>query len=151
MGFYLHTLKLRAEARSEFKEKVKTSLADPALDIFEWDAIKNIVTWEEEGKEFWLKGQLYDVVAQKSIDGKKYIYCLNDAKEEQIVEQQLKITSNANSSGKNHKTLKFSLPNFILLSNKVKPVASNERLKFSFKEVKEHLQYYDPAFPPPRV
>jgi len=151
MGFYLHTLKLREEARSEFKEKIKTSLANRALDIFEWEAIKNIVSWEEEGKEFWLKGQLYDVVMQKSIGSKKYIYCLNDAKEEQIVEQQSKITSNANSSGENHKTLKFNLPDFILLLNEVKPVAANEGLKFSFKKVKEHLQYYDPAFPPPKV
>ncbi len=83
MGFYLHSLKLRAEAKFEFKEKVKTSLAEYDLDIFELNVIKNSVTWEEEGKEFWLKGQLYDVVVQKTINGKKYIYCLNDTKEEQ--------------------------------------------------------------------
>ncbi len=106
MGFYLHAIKLRAEARFEFKEKLEASIAEFDLDIFEWNAIKESVSWEEEGKEFWLKGQLYDVVTQKTVNGKKYIYCLNDTKEEQIVEQQLKLTSNSNSSDKNHKTIK---------------------------------------------
>ncbi len=65
MGFYLHAIKLRAEARFEFKEKLEASIAGFDLDIFEWNAIKESVSWEEEGKEFWLKGQLYDVVTQK--------------------------------------------------------------------------------------
>jgi hypothetical protein len=151
MGFYLHTLKLRAEARSEFKEKIKTSLISPDVDVFEWNAIKHNIRWEEEGEEFWLKGQLYDVLTQKTIDGKKYLYCLNDAKEEQVVEQQLKVISNSNSSDKNLKTLKFSLPDFLLFRSDEKQVATINNAKVFFKNVKELLQYSSPTSPPPEA
>jgi hypothetical protein len=150
MGYLLHTLKLREEAKTEFKEKMKASLPDSAFTMFEWQAVKTKVNWEEEGKEFWLNGQLYDVVMQKTVNGKKYVYCLNDEKEEQIVEQQLKLTNNANSSGKNLKTVKFSLPDFILFADDGKAAAINKSGKHSFKNNRELFQYYEPSLPPPQ-
>jgi hypothetical protein len=91
------------------------------------------------------------VVTQKTVNGKKYIYCLNDTKEEQIVEQQLKLTSNSNSSDKNHKTIKFSLPDFLLFPDDVEAVAAIKPVKYSFKKNKELRRYFRPALPPPQA
>ena len=151
MGFYLHSLKLREEARFEFREKVKTSSTNAALDIFEWDAIKNSVRWEEKDEEFWLKGQLYDVVTQKTIGGKKYIYCLNDTKEEKIIEQQLKLSSSANSGAKDHKTTKFSLPDVLLAPVGEQCSSVSDPSKWRSQKTKEILQYREPAIPPPQA
>ena len=151
MGYYLHALAMREEAKTEFKEKMKASLMDTALDIFECNVIKNKVSWEDEGKEFWLNGQLYDVVMQKIINGKKLIYCLQDKKEEQVIEQQLKLTNNANSSGKNLKTVKFSLPDFILFPNHTKGAAINKPVRYSLIKSRELAQDLKPVSPPPQA
>lgn len=82
------------------------------------DAGKNAaeIVWEEKDREFYLDGLLYDVVAIKKVDGRTLIYCLNDTKEEQLLEQGASAISEAFSPGKKQKlpgTFKFHLPDFI--------------------------------------
>ena len=41
--------------------------------------------WEEDGKEFYQDGQLYDVVKSVVKDGNTILYCINDKEEEVLL------------------------------------------------------------------
>ena len=149
---FIYTIQ-QEEAKEEAKEKLLALLPDAALKMI--DANEHEIKWEEEGKEFYLYGQLYDVAKVKIINGKKILYCLNDKKEEQV----LKDLSNSVQSGTDQNTnnkpgqhlVKFQLADFILFTEKITTVYQPARQKhvdgtaaivYTIKEVNT---------PPPKV
>jgi hypothetical protein len=67
-----HLIKEQAE-----QQLLSTISDDQFEQINADDNLKNIV-WEEEGKEFFLNGQMYDVAKKEIVNGKTILYCLND-------------------------------------------------------------------------
>jgi hypothetical protein len=69
------------------------------------------IEWVEKGREIMLEEELYDVVKTKTVNGKTYLYCLNDKEETQVLKKfskAVKSRSNSSSSGKTAKqVLKF--------------------------------------------
>lgn len=57
--------------------------------------------WEREGKEFWYKGKLYDIVRSEKKDGVIHYYCIDDTAEthlhHQLVESIKKQTNGTDS------------------------------------------------------
>ena len=43
--------------------------------------------WQDEGRECWFKGHLYDVVRQKAVSGRTYAFCMDDEKEAALIER----------------------------------------------------------------
>ena len=73
-------------------------LPESSLEVIAGDQ-KNII-WEEEGKEFSLNGLLYDVVKTRIMDGKIFIYCVNDAKEEELLRDLARAAAAGNAASK---------------------------------------------------
>ena len=153
MGYYFHSLGKREEAKSEFEQKLSSLISDTDCIRFQWNEISNKIHWEENGKEFWLNNKLYDVVKQKHVNGKSYLYCLADEKEEQIVHKQVELTKgNANYPAKNSKTSRFNIPDFILANDEADVCASiYVPATLCYYHTQEMLQYYDPTSPPPQA
>ena len=105
-----HELKERAEAQ------LLSTINDDQFEQVNEDDNRGNIIWEEEGKEFSLNGQLYDVAKKQVVNGKTILYCLNDKKEEQLIGEMIrKERSNADntSSNKDGKhTIKFQLSDF---------------------------------------
>lgn len=81
------------------------------------DASDQAIRWEEEGKEFYLHGELYDIAKKETSNGKTMLYCINDAKEEELVKKMLKDTQTQNEQqgNKNGKhSLKTGIHDFTL-------------------------------------
>jgi len=86
-------------------------IPESSMKIFDAEANKHDIIWQEEGKEFLLQGKMYDVAKTKIVDGKTYHYCVSDIKEDQVLQNR----SNAVRSGLeqnpgnnfNHNTVKF--------------------------------------------
>jgi hypothetical protein len=71
------------------------------------------IQWEEEGKEFSLNGEMYDVVKVKHEGEKEYLLCLSDKKEAKVLEtlEKLVKSDNENSTGSGkHTGNKIILP-----------------------------------------
>jgi len=88
--FVIFKLK-QIEVKEEATEKIASNLHDNELEIFtiNIEEFKNggsNIIWEEKGKEFRYEDKLYDVVRIKYADGKIQLFCLNDKKEENIIE-----------------------------------------------------------------
>jgi hypothetical protein len=154
MGYYFHSLSKRQEAKNEFEQKLKSTLPANAYTKFDWNVIKYKVEWEEDGKEFWLNGQLYDVAYKQVVDGKTFLICLSDNKEEQIVEQQMKLTANntCNTTGKNSHLTQVNFPDIILTDLHVfsAPRIVTET-KFPGCITALHTLFIEPAFLPPQA
>lgn len=64
------------------REEVLAGVPDSYLKMIEYNSD---IKWEEDGKEFSLKGKFYDVVRITKNNGKTFLYCLKDENEEQLV------------------------------------------------------------------
>ena len=106
------------------------ALPESSLEIIDADINTNNIEWEEEGKEFYLHGEMYDVARVKKINGKTLIYCLNDKKEEQVLQDLAKAVqsgSDQNANGKPGQHLvKFHLADLNILSTEKISVAVNQ-------------------------
>lgn len=115
MGYQIVYLIQQYELKEQAERVLLSKLND---DLFEKiDAATPGLVWEEEGKEFHLKGQLYDVAKSTTRNGVKILYCINDKNEDLLIENFLKDfkTAKDNSSDKNtsHSLKLISLQGFI--------------------------------------
>ena len=108
------------EIKEEVKQQLLASLPETALDIVDAESNKDAIDWEEEGREFYLHGQMYDVAFTKKVNGRILIYCLNDKREDKLLKDLNKLLyGNTNKPGSNHPAqqgIKFQSPDFILLA-----------------------------------
>lgn len=90
------------------------------LDVIDADINKNNIDWEDEGREFYLHGRLYDVAYTRTVNGRTFIYCLNDTKEEKLLANLVKISGNqVDQNGGNpagDHMVKFHSPDLILFT-----------------------------------
>jgi hypothetical protein len=89
--------------------------------VFDAGANKKDIIWEEKGKEFSLDGDLYDVAKTKIINGKTFLYCINDKKEEQVLQDRSNAVKsgteqNANTNKQGNHSVKFQMNDYILSS-----------------------------------
>lgn len=56
----------------------------------------NTFYWEEDN-EFHYRGKMYDVISKKIIGEKLYITCINDSKEEELIDLYISITKKENN------------------------------------------------------
>ena len=84
-------------SKIEMMERIRSFASVDELVKIE---MNNNIRWEEKGKEFSMNGELFDVVRTKTINGKTILYCLNDTKEQQIINEYNNQTKNNSSTGK---------------------------------------------------
>ncbi len=121
------------EIKEEVKQQLLASLPETALDIIDAESNKEDIDWKEEGREFYLYDQMYDVAFTKNVNGRILIYCLNDKREEKLLKKLNKLLSgDSNKPGSNHpgqELSRFQSPDFILLNESAslpqKPLKQN--------------------------
>ena len=117
------------------------ALPESSLEIIDADINKNNIEWEEEGKEFYLHGEMYDVARVKKINCKTLIYCLNDKKEEQVLQDLAKAVQSGSDQNANskpgHHLVKFQLADLNILSIEKTSVAVNQLAR------QKHFGYSD--------
>ena len=105
------------EQKEAVKEKIFEQLKDEELQIISISDHQNIY-WEEDGKEFILNGEMYDVVKRKMINGKEFLYCINDKKEKALIDNYNLVTKgNADTDKKVKNTIDNSCNLFVETEN----------------------------------
>ena len=100
VGYYVVMHRAQLERKEYIKAQVHKNLADSALIVVDYSTNKSKIFWEDEGREFFFKGEMYDLVKTKSIDGKIFLYCINDEKEKDLINVYNDVTKNNSSSHK---------------------------------------------------
>jgi hypothetical protein len=117
-GYYFFYKFQQQRVKEAVKQDLLAKMPESSLEIIDANAHKNDIKWEEEGKEFYLHGQMYDIAYIKMINGQVLIYCLNDSKEEALLKGFASAINSGNeqsSSNKGgHHTIKFQLPDYVI-------------------------------------
>ena len=111
VGYYCVYHYQQNRIKEDVKRQLFANVPESSLLVFEIDTPG--IEWEEEGKEFYLHGELFDVAKIKNVAGKTFIYCINDKKEEKLLQdlaQTIKSQTDNNGSGKSGKhEIKFQI------------------------------------------
>lgn len=117
-GYYIFYAVQQYIAREEARELLIGSLPDEALTVFSVKAEQAHIIWEEENKEFYRFGELYDVVKITPAGNDQFIYCINDKKEEAVLKDFSSAVKSGNDNTNNGKeskhSLKFQLSDYML-------------------------------------
>ena len=92
----------QSEQKEIIKEKILNKLDDSELQVISLSDNKEIY-WEEKGEEFLFRGEMYDVVKTKTVNGKVMLYCINDKKEKALVDNYNQVTKHNSSADKKGK------------------------------------------------
>ena len=152
LAYSVHSRILKFNARRNFREYVSVSLPRSVIDTFILEDIIDKVEWHEDGKEFSLYGKMYDVTRKVKQGQQTILYCINDEKEDAIIEQELHITkNNTGKPGKNAKSLKFAFPDIILQTNQIdKFLIAQVVEKWPIQQQQELSIGTEPISPPPQ-
>jgi len=118
-GYYLVNFIQQHLAKEAMEQQLLAEIPESSMKVFDAEANKHDIIWEEEGKEFLLHGKMYDIAKTKIVDGKTYFYCVSDSKEDQV----LKNRSNAVRSGLeqspgnnfNNHSIKFQMSEYTVI------------------------------------
>ena len=109
IGYYGQFLIQRWQLRREARAAWLASLPDSKFEAFSLEEVNTSGKWEEKGEEFSLRDQMYDVIRQRTINGKTWLYCLDDERESHLIQQSNNITAlNQDMPGKKDLRLSFS-------------------------------------------
>jgi hypothetical protein len=151
VGYYFVMRHHQHEQKEAVKEKIFRQLKDEELEVISLSDNPNIY-WEEDGKEFLLNGEMYDVVKTKSVNGKEIAYCINDKKEKALIDKYNLVTehnSSADKKGKN--TFDNSLNLFVYSDEVDAPSFSICIQTFSFFHSSLPEAMIKQASPPPKA
>jgi hypothetical protein len=102
VGYYFIYTVHQFILKEEMEKELLSLIPESSLDVFVAEDLGNKIVWEEENKEFYIEGALYDVARIKKIDGKTFLYCINDKKEKLLLDD-LANAVNGNHGNKQEK------------------------------------------------
>jgi len=117
VGYYLISNFQRHALKESMEEQMLARIADKDMELIILEENVAAIRWEEDGKEFYLHGKLYDVASIEKQNDKTLIHCVCDKDESQLVKDVAKAvaSSHERSTGKESKhTVKFQVSDYTL-------------------------------------
>ena len=153
VGFYIGFLLEQHKTKDLIHKQV---IARAPLHLLERIVQQDAIQWEDDNKEFYLHGSLYDVVKIQVENGKTVFYCINDENEEQLLKNLSVVAGsdyNHSSNKNNHYQYKklvfdefYSFNNAIEFNSIIKVINSLSVIRLYFPS-----SYLTVDLPPPRV
>jgi hypothetical protein len=107
VGYYIFCSYQQYQVKKEVERQLlANSLHESEMDIFVLEEYKDKIKWEEDGKEFYLDGEMYDVVRTREHGGKTVLYCLKDTKEQELLNHLVKLVKDTRKNSRSGKIIK---------------------------------------------
>jgi hypothetical protein len=91
------------------------SVSATSFEVFIAEEHGNNMQWKDDGKEFILNGEMYDVAKIEKVNGKTVLHCVNDKKEKELLSNFIKAIKAGAHNGKSGKhSLKFQLTDYTI-------------------------------------
>ena len=97
LGYYGQFLFLQWRLKEAAREAWIAALPDKAFFRVSLADVNARGRWEEAGRECWYGDHLYDVIRQVSVNGKTWLFCLDDEREEKLIRRSGEYAHGGNS------------------------------------------------------
>jgi hypothetical protein len=150
VGYYfiytIHQYIIKEEMEREMLKKIPES----SLEVFIAGQYGDRIEWREKDKEFSIDGVLYDVARIKRSGGRTFLYCINDKKEKQLLDDLVKAVDK-NQDNKRGKNIKPVFPDLVFID----PIGSQQIFSvsspYNFLNITLVSSYEEVNSPPPKV
>jgi hypothetical protein len=150
VGYYFVYTIHQHIVKEEIEEELLANIPDSSLEIIIAEEFGDRIKWKEEGKEFSLDGELYDIARTKTVDGKTLLYCINDKKEKQILDNLIKAV-NKNQDNKRGRNINPVLPDLVFI-NLIEPLdVFSVSSQYAFLNVTLVSSFEEITSPPPKA
>jgi len=102
--------------KEEIERELLTNIPESSLEVVIAENWNNKLEWEEKDKEFSLNGEMYDVARIEIKDGKTHLYCINDKKEKELLDNLVQAVNKNHDSKKERNNVKPVLTDLIIIS-----------------------------------
>ena len=138
--------------KEKIEKELLANIPESSLEVIIAENYKNEIRWEDKGKEFSLNGVMYDVAKIIKKNDRTYLYCINDKKEKELLDDFLKAVDHNQANGKQSSNiLKSLVPDLIVLSFDEALTISHYTQRFFVKDEEAVSSYIKISTPPPRV
>ena len=150
-GYYFLMINIQRNLKENIKEKIVRKVAEKELDTISFTDNRERIYWEtDEDNEFSFNDEMYDVVKTKTVNGKVMLYCINDKKEKDLVDNYNLVTKQNSSSDKKGKNTVDNTFNLFIYQVEQNSVLVTTRDPNYFYSIVPHLtQGIDETLPPP--
>jgi len=149
VGYYFIYIIHQHIIKEEIERELLTHIPDSSLELVIVEDHSNNLEWEEEGKEFSLNGDMYDVVRIEVKNGKTYLYCINDKKEKEILNNLVKAVNHDSKKERNGVKPFMTDMIFITSVEPVKPFSDSS--PYGSLTVSSISSLKEITIPPPKV
>jgi hypothetical protein len=87
IGYFWQFLVCQQVLRERAREAWMSTLPDAQFSRLSLDDVNAAGRWQDGDKECWYKEHLYDVIRQRTIRGKTYLFCMDDQREARLIKK----------------------------------------------------------------
>lgn len=150
IGYYLLYSFQQYQIKQTVKEHLLTNLPDSSLEQIVAEE-NNTFRWEEDGREFYQDGNLYDVVRKVNNGHKTILFCINDKMEKEWLLHWAKAVKAGNSKGEKQSPTNHTID---LITDAVTPaIPNNLVLPQQYFNIESSIVAFNKKVnaPPPRL
>ena len=126
-------------------------IPESSLEVIIAEEVADKIEWEEKNKEFSLEGILYDVARIEKKEGKTFLYCINDKKEKQLLDNLVKAVNKNHDNKQGRNNIKSILLDLVCMSEEEEPVSFSVPLAYSSFNVTLVSSFEEIHSPPPKA
>ena len=126
-------------------------IPDSSLEVIVVENFGDEIRWKEKNKEFSLDGVLYDVVRIQKREGNSYLYCINDKKEKQLLDNLVKAVNKNHDSKKARNIIKPVLADLFFGTSLESPNFFSDSFQYDILNVSTISSYKEIKGPPPKA
>ena len=126
-------------------------IPDSSLEVIVVENFGDEIRWKEKNKEFSLDGVLYDVVRIEKREGKTYLFCINDKKEKQLLDNLVNAVNKDHDAKKAGNTIKPVLTDLFFTTILECPKVFSDSFTYNMVNVSIVSSFKETESPPPKA
>jgi hypothetical protein len=156
MGYFIAFQTIQHQVKKEAKRSILNKMNDSFYlkKVFTEEAF-NKIDWHDDGKEFVLNNELYDVVKIEKNKGDFIVYCIDDKKETQLfanLNEHIQQHATTNTSSKSSKKIADNVVK-LFYENKasIEALIFSSNICYSFSNYPLQFPNIETSNPPPEL
>jgi hypothetical protein len=137
--------------KEDIEKELLSHLPDSSLELIIAEDVSDKLEWQERGKEFSLNGEMYDVARMEQKDGKNHLYCINDKKEKQLLDNLVKAVTKDHDSKKPRNNVKPVLTDLFMATILETPKIVSGSFAYELLDVSIISSFKEIKSPPPKA